>query len=185
MLCLAFGENFISVRWKLWKLWSAAITKWLCQTASIPRTEWGGHTSLMFDDRKPKFNLYNLRIASQLKNAIPRMKLGNHVLTQHFTCAQTTMCCVRWWRVSSIQLSLTDGEDVGCRRDVSLTRPGDNKENQKTCTRKPSGESGSKANEQTFLKWTDKAQGKPGLEAALWKRRKKGINTVHILWLYM
>ena len=25
MLCLAFGKTFISVRWKLWKLWSAAI----------------------------------------------------------------------------------------------------------------------------------------------------------------
>lgn len=97
---------FISVRWKLWKLWSAAITKWLCQTASIPRTEWEGHTSLMFDDRKPKFNLYNLDIASQLKNAIPRMKLGNHALTQHFTCAQTTMCCVRWWLASQLDPTL-------------------------------------------------------------------------------
>ena len=107
-LCFALllAKMFISVRWKLWKLWSAAITKWLCQTASIPRTEWEGHTSLMFDDRKPKFNLYNLDIASQLKNAVPRMKLGNHALTQHFTCAQATMCCVRWWLASQLDPTL-------------------------------------------------------------------------------
>ena len=103
------------------------------------------------------------------------------------------------------QMSLTDGEEVGCRRDVSLTRPGDNHTHSvhSTGTTKKTRRCAQKQinrrirkplKSNTEAKLTSrlysseqiwKAQGKPGLEAALWKRRKKGINTVHIRWLYM